>query len=85
MSISLDPETQKLIEERMRRGGYSTADDVVRAGLASLDQQESAGDFGPGELDELLAQGERSGEPLDGEQVLAELRDLRSRHMGQSE
>jgi hypothetical protein len=36
-------------------------------------------DFAPGEWDRLLAEGEAGGESLDGEQVLAELRELRCR------
>lgn len=80
MSISLTPQTQKLIEDRMKHGGYATADDVVRAGLDSLRQQEALGEFDPGELNDLLDAGERSGPPLDGEQVLAELRALRESH-----
>ena len=79
MPITLSPETQRLIEDRMKAGGYRTADDVVRASLASLDQTLKNGDFEPGELDELLAQGEASGPPLDGGEVLRELRDLRAR------
>jgi putative addiction module CopG family antidote len=78
MSVPLSPRTQKLVEERMRRGGYASPDDVVCAGLASLDQQETSGDFEPGELDRLLEEGERSGESLDGDSVLAELRGLRT-------
>ncbi len=82
MTISLGPEAQKLLQQRMSRGGYATADEAVLAALAALEQQENFGDFAPGELDQLLAEGEASGEVLDGEQVLAELRELRSR--GQS-
>jgi putative addiction module CopG family antidote len=78
--VSLNPETQKLIEERMKVGGYATADDVVRAGLSSLEQQQDFGEFETGEMDRLLEEGERSGAPLDGEQVLAELRELRARN-----
>jgi putative addiction module CopG family antidote len=79
MAISLSPETQKLIVERMQQGGYATPDDVVRAGLSSLEQQQDSGDFAPGEMDQLLAEGEASGPPLDGAQVLAELREMRTR------
>jgi Arc/MetJ-type ribon-helix-helix transcriptional regulator len=78
MNIPLDPETQRLFDERMRLGGYATPADVVRAGLALLAQQESSDDFDAGELEEFLAEGERSGPPLDGEEVLAELRALRT-------
>ena len=50
--ISLSAETQRMIEERMKKGGYQSADDAVRAALATLDQQEDSGDFAAGELDE---------------------------------
>jgi Arc/MetJ-type ribon-helix-helix transcriptional regulator len=46
MGLSLNAETQRLIEERMRLGGYSSADDLVRVALNVLDQVEI------GELDE---------------------------------
>jgi Arc/MetJ-type ribon-helix-helix transcriptional regulator len=76
MSVALNPETLRLIEERMRRGGYASADDVVRAALASLDQQA---DFEPGELDWLLAVADAEidrDELLDGEEVFREIRGL---------
>lgn len=79
MNVSLGPDAQRLVEERMKRGGYASPEDVLLAGLAALERDESAGDFAPGEWNELLAQGEAGGESLDGEQVLAELRELRSR------
>ncbi len=60
MTIEVDVKTRRMIESRVRSGRYSTAQDVVRAGLAALDQQERFGDFEPGELDELIAEGERS-------------------------
>ena len=52
---------------------------VVAAALAQLDQQEQLSEFDAGELDQLLAEGETSGEALDGEQVLAKLRQLGER------
>jgi putative addiction module CopG family antidote len=60
MNVTVSPDTQKLIEERMKAGGYTTPEEVIRAGLASLQQGETHGDFAPGELEQLLAQGERS-------------------------
>ena len=39
MSITLRPETQKLIEERMRQGGFSSPDDLVRVALETLEVQ----------------------------------------------
>ena len=79
MNLSLSSEAQKLIDERVKSGKYASPEEVVLAALHALESDERGGDFAPGEWDELLAQGERSGTPLDGESVLAELRDLRSR------
>jgi Arc/MetJ-type ribon-helix-helix transcriptional regulator len=60
MNLSLDPEVQKLIDERVKSGLYATPEDVVAAALLTLDQQEWLGDFASGELDSLLAEGEKS-------------------------
>jgi len=79
MQLNVSAKTQKLIKDRMKKGGYESSEAVVLAGLASLEQQESFGDFAPGELDELIAEGERSGEPLLAEEVFRELRELGKR------
>jgi putative addiction module CopG family antidote len=79
MNLSLDPKSQKLITQRIESGKYTTAEEVVSAALQALEQHEQAGDFEPGEWDALLAEGEASGEPLDGITVLSELRALRNR------
>jgi putative addiction module CopG family antidote len=71
MTLTLGPQLQNLIDERVKSGKYATAEDVVAAAMASLDQQERFGDFEAGELDELLREGERSIEQegtLDGEE-----------------
>lgn len=60
MNLSLNPDIAKLIEQRVHDGRYPTPEAVVTAALQSLEQQERFGDFEAGELDELLAEGERS-------------------------
>ena len=63
---------QKMIKQRVQSGKYATQEDVIRAGLESLQQQEQLGDFRSGELDRLLAEGERSIRDrgtLDGEKA----------------
>ena len=40
MTITLTPETQKLLEDRMKKGGFSTPDALVRAALQTLDDVE---------------------------------------------
>jgi antitoxin ParD1/3/4 len=80
MTLSLSPQVEQMIRKRVESGQYASPEDVIVAGLASLERQEHFGDFEPGELQALVEEGERSGEPLDGEEVLAELDQLR-RHL----
>ena len=72
MNLALKPDVQKRIVERVTSGKYSSPEDVVAAGIMALDQQEQFGDFDAGELDKLLAEGERSIKQhgaLDGEKA----------------
>jgi Arc/MetJ-type ribon-helix-helix transcriptional regulator len=76
MNLSLDTAAQRLITERVKSGKYTSPEAVVIAALHALEQNEHGGEFAPGEWDALLAEGEASGESLDGHAVLAELRQL---------
>ena len=70
MNLAISPEAQKSIEDWVRSGRYATAEDVVHAALAALRRQTD--EFKPGELDELLAEGEESiarGGTLDGDEA----------------
>jgi Arc/MetJ-type ribon-helix-helix transcriptional regulator len=79
MGIALTPETQKLIEERMLRGGYSTADDMVRVALEMLDQYDAELDDATLDaIDRAEAQYQR-GEGIPADQAFAE---LRRKHFG---
>lgn len=60
MNLSLRSDAKRYVEEKVRTGQYASAEAVIEAGLAALRQQEMFGDFEAGELDELLAEGERS-------------------------
>lgn len=60
MNVTIRPDIQAFVDEKIRSGQYATPEDVIRAGLVALQQHESFGDFVPGELDELIAEGERS-------------------------
>ena len=79
MQLSLSPEMQQFINERLKAGVYSSPEEVVAAAFALLEQQEAAGDFEPGEIQRLIDEGDQSGEALDAEQVFAEVRALRNR------
>ena len=81
MNVSVRRELQKFIEEKVSSGQYATPEEVVQAGLAALRQQESFGDFEPGELASLIAEGEqslRTAETLDADDALATRRARRS-------
>jgi len=76
MSISLRPELKQFVEEQVRTGRFSSAEEVVEAGLARL-MLDPAAD----ELDDddrtAIAESEGQiarGEDLDWSQVSAELR-----------
>jgi antitoxin ParD1/3/4 len=72
MNVSLKPDVQKLIDERVNSGKYSSPEEVVEAAMLALDQLENFGEFEPGELDRLLAEGEQGIEyegTLDGEEA----------------
>ncbi|HSI36204.1 MAG: type II toxin-antitoxin system ParD family antitoxin [Phycisphaerae bacterium] len=42
MGISLTPETERRIEEQVRRGGFASADELVRTALDALEQEGPA-------------------------------------------
>jgi Arc/MetJ-type ribon-helix-helix transcriptional regulator len=42
MNIVLSPETQRLLEERMKKGGYASPDEALRDALVTLDDVEGA-------------------------------------------
>ena len=60
MQITLSSKARKLVNENLKSGRYASPEEVVLAGLASLRRQEALGDFSPGELERLIAEGELS-------------------------
>lgn len=53
MNLSLSPEMQRKIEERVKSGRYARAEDVLTAALSSLDQHERRLQMTPSELEAL--------------------------------
>lgn len=77
MPLNLSPETERLIEEKTKAGGFSTPDDAILAAFASLEDADPLGDCAPGELEALMAEGVKSlrrDGPISHEEVLATLR-----------
>ncbi len=82
MNVPIRDDLQSFIDEQIRSGQYANPEDVIRAGLIALKQHESFGDFAPGELEDLITEGERSikeSGTLDGEAAFQSRRARRNR------
>jgi Arc/MetJ-type ribon-helix-helix transcriptional regulator len=79
MELSLPAKYRKLIDDRVRSGKYATAEDVVKAALTTLDQNDRFGDFAAGELDRLIEEGERTFRREGGIPAEQEFREIRQR------
>ena len=81
MTVTLSAEMKKIVDEKLKRGDFATAQEVVFAGLRALRLQH-VGAFGPGELKDLIAEGDASIEKdgtIDLDVAFAELRAGRAR------
>ena len=73
MTVSLRPELQKLVKEKVKAGLFPSAEALVNSAVAQLVVED---DFEPGELEQLLAVGEQQaqqGKFVDGDEVFARL------------
>jgi putative addiction module CopG family antidote len=59
MKLVLRPELEHYIDQQVKAGRYESPEEVVAAALTRQIQDERMGEFLPGELDALLAEGER--------------------------
>jgi Arc/MetJ-type ribon-helix-helix transcriptional regulator len=74
MTVSLKPELQKLVDEKVKAGLFPSAEALVNSAVAQLVAED---DFEPGEMERLLAVGEeqaRQGRFVDGDEVFAKLK-----------
>ncbi|MCA3417893.1 MAG: type II toxin-antitoxin system ParD family antitoxin [Roseomonas sp.] len=76
-SISLDDHFTNFVEKQVQSGRFATADEVVRAGLRLLEDQEAKVTA----LQQALIAGEESGQPAPFENG-AFLKRMRSKHAG---
>ena len=58
MVVQLNDETQKLLEFRMKEGGYDSASDVIHFALSTMNHDDPLDGFAPGELNAMIAQAE---------------------------
>ena len=78
LNVSLTPELERFVQERVKSGRYQTASEVVREGLRLLEQQEREREAAVGALKGKLqraAAQEQRGEVVDGEAFLDGLVD----------
>jgi antitoxin ParD1/3/4 len=78
MNVSLSPELEQLINQKVKSGMYNSASEVIRAGLRLLQEQDELKQVRLHELKlearKGLAQIDR-GEVVDGDEVFRELRE----------
>ena len=76
MSITLRPETERQIEDRMKAGRYPSPDDVVKAGLRLLEEREREHQEALSEVRDQIAVGLgqlKRGEGIDADPVFEEM------------
>ena len=73
MTVLLKPELEKLVQEKVKAGLFSSAEALVNSAVA---QVVVADDLEPGEMEKLLAVGEKdaaAGRFVDGDAAFAKL------------
>ena len=73
MTVSLKPELEKLVEEKVKAGLFPSAEALVNSAVAQLVSED---DFEAGEMERLLGVGEeqaRQGKFVDGAEVFARI------------
>lgn len=78
MNVSLTPELEQLVHEKVQSGRYLSASEVVREALRLLEERDRLREVRLEALREKIAvgieQGDK-GEVIDGEEVFRELRE----------
>jgi antitoxin ParD1/3/4 len=77
MNVSLTPELEKFVEDKVKTGMYQTASEVVREGLRLLKDQDSVKQRQMEELRRRIAVGTQQaerGELVDGAEAFKRLR-----------
>ena len=78
MNVSLTPELENLIAQKVRAGMYNSASEVIRAGLRLLQEHEEVKYFSLEDLRYEVKKGLeqiKRGEIVDGDEVFRELRE----------
>jgi antitoxin ParD1/3/4 len=81
MNISLTPELERLVDERVKSGRYASASEVIREGLRLLEEQEQLKQQRLAEVRRKIDRGIEQldrGERIPGPEARARLRRARS-------
>lgn len=85
MTVKLDAETERIINEQVKAGVYETPELMIRAGIERLMQEVK---FAPGELQRLCKAGLDQldrGERVPAEQVFSEIRQRSEKRRAEQE
>lgn len=74
MNISLTPELDKFVHDKVASGRYHSASEVIREGLRLLEEQEQLREVKLAALRDEIQKGLASGQSIPGKQVFEELR-----------
>jgi len=77
MNVSLTPELEKLVEEKVRTGRYHSASEVIREGLRLLEEQDQLRELRLVEVRKKIQQGLDEldrGEGVTGEEALKRMK-----------
>jgi antitoxin ParD1/3/4 len=88
MNVSLTPELERLVAEKVESGMYTSASEVVREGLRLLQERDELRRTRLEELRREIARGVEQadrGELIDGEAVFRELRERNAAAAAQRE
>jgi len=73
MTITLSPQTQRMLEDQLKKGNFASADEVLQAALQALDEVSELDEATLDAIDESEAQIAR-GEVLEWDEVLSRVR-----------
>ncbi len=78
MNVSLTPELEQLVHEKVKSGRYLSASEVIREALRLLEERDKVREMRLEALRKEIAVGIEQGDPadvIDGEEVFRELRE----------
>ena len=75
MNVSLTKELEQLVNDKVKRGRYLSASEVIREALRLLEERDRLQELRTQELRREIQKGLKSGPPIAAEVVFRELRE----------